>query len=406
MTERSERPRLMLATETYWPEIGGGERQSRCLASGLAALGREVTILTRRSRPGLPHREMDGAAAVLRLPPAGRGRWRKWLTLIPACLALCIRRRQYDAVLVSGFRILGIAALAARAITGRPTILKADSRGELSGDYFRAGLADAGLTPESAGVSLALRVRNVLLRRADAFVAISDELASEFLENGVPPSRIRRIPNGVDTDVFRPASAEERSVLRRKLGLPSAPVAVYTGRLVSYKGLPSLLRAWRNVPSACLVLVGEGGGDLHACEQELREFVAAEGLQARVRFAGPVERVDDWLRAADLYVFPTEDEAFGLALVEAMACGLPCVTTRIGGLRDFVVDEVNAVAVPTRDEVALAAACGSLLASEGRRATLGAAARRTAVERFGLAAVVGAYASLLDELAAATRAAA
>jgi glycosyltransferase involved in cell wall biosynthesis len=206
--------------------------------------------------------------------------------------------------------------------------------------------------------------------------------------------------------VFRPASAEERSVLRRKLGLPSAPVAVYTGRLVSYKGLPSLLRAWRNVPSACLVLVGEGGGDLHACEQELREFVAAEGLQARVRFAGPVERVDDWLRAADLYVFPTEDEAFGLALVEAMACGLPCVTTRIGGLRDFVVDEVNAVAVPTRDEVALAAACGSLLASEGRRATLGAAARRTAVERFGLAAVVGAYASLLDELAAATRAAA
>ncbi|HKY00729.1 MAG TPA: glycosyltransferase family 4 protein [Steroidobacteraceae bacterium] len=398
MTGKPATARVVLATETYWPEIGGGERQARSLAARFGALGREVTILTRRSRPGSPRSEMDGSARVVRLPPGGRGRWRKWLMVFPACAALCLRRGQYDAVLVSGFRILGIAALIARAFTRRPTVLKADSRGELSGEYFRAGLADAGLAPESAAVSVALRFRNALLRRADAFIALSDEMAREFLENGVPAARIRKIPNGVDTDVFRPASPEERSSLRRKLGLPPAPVAVYTGRLVTYKGLPSLLRAWRNVPDACLVLVGEGGGDLRSCERELREFVTAHGLQARVRFAGPVEQVDDWLRAADLYVFPTEDEAFGLALVEAMACALPCVTTRVGGLRDFVVDGVNAVAVPPGDEAALAAACGTLIADEKQRAALGAAARRTAVERFGLASITAAYGALLDEL--------
>jgi glycosyltransferase involved in cell wall biosynthesis len=81
-----------------------------------------------------------------------------------------------------------------------------------------------------------------------------------------------------------------------------------------------------------------------------------------------------------------------------MACGLPCVTTRVGGLRDFVIDGVNAVAVPPGDDAALAAAIANLLADAGRRAALGQAARRTAEERFSLALVAGAYAALVDEL--------
>jgi glycosyltransferase involved in cell wall biosynthesis len=223
-------------------------------------------------------------------------------------------------------------------------------------------------------------------------------MTREFLEHGVAPERIRRIPNGVDTTVFRPAAAAERLRLRRELGLPDVPIAVYTGRLVTYKGLPTLLRAWREVPGALLVLVGEGGADVHACERALRETASAPGMQGRVRFAGAVERVEEWLRAADLFVFPTENEAFGLSLVEAMACGLPCVTTRVGGLRDFVIDGVNAHAVPPADDAALASAIASLLGDTGRRAALGQAARRTVEERFSLAVVAGAYAALMDEL--------
>jgi glycosyltransferase involved in cell wall biosynthesis len=398
MSPSTAPPRLMLVTETYAPEIGGGERQARALAEGFAALGREVTILTRRSRHGLPRREYDGPALILRLPPSGTGRWRKWLLLLPTWFALCRRRRQYDAVLVSGFRILGIAALMARALTRKPTVLKADSAGELSGEYFRAGLAKAGMTPEWRPVSLALRLRNAALRRADAYVALSDEMTREFVDHGVAPERVRRIPNCVDTAVFRPAAAGERLRLRRELGLPDVPIAVYTGRLVTYKGLPSLLRAWREVPGALLVLVGEGGADVHACERALRESASAPGMHGRVRFVGAAQRVEEWLRAADVFVFPTENEAFGLSLAEAMACGLPCVTTRVGGLRDFVIDGVNAVAVPPGDDAALAAAIANLLADAGRRSALGQAARRTAEERFSLALVAGAYAALVDEL--------
>jgi glycosyltransferase involved in cell wall biosynthesis len=391
-------PRLLLLTETYWPEIGGGERQARSLAEAFATLGREITILTRRSRHGLARREQDGPAQVLRLPPTGPGRWRKWLLALPTFLALCRRRRQYDAVLVSGFRILGLAALMARVWTRRPTVLKADSRGELSGEYFRDGLESLGLTPEAWPVSWALRLRNTVLRRADAYVALSEEMAKEFLDHGIPAERVHRIPNGVDTAVFRPATPDERARIRQHLGLGSRPVAVYTGRLVSYKGLPSLLRAWRSVADAVLVLVGEGGADLHSCESELRAFVGEHGLRERVQFAGPTERVEEWLRAADLFVFPTENEAFGLSLAEAMACGLPSVTTQVGGLRDFVVDGGNALVVQPGDDAALGSGIARLIGDAECRAELGMQARRTAEERFSLPVVARAYAALVDEL--------
>jgi glycosyltransferase involved in cell wall biosynthesis len=403
MSTRREGSRLLLMTETYWPEIGGGESQARSLAQALLRRGHEVTVMTRRSRSTLPWRERDGNVLVLRLPPSGPGRWRKWLLLAPALTVLLWRHRRYDLVLVAGFRILGIPALLARAVTGKPTVLKADSRGELSGEYFRAGLARARLAPESPLVRGFLAARNALLRSAQAHVALSQEAACELLEHRVREERIRVIGNGVDTDRFRPALSEERTTLRARLDLPrDAAIVIYTGRLVSYKGLPVLLDAWPAIlmaqPQALLVLVGEGGGDIHACEPALRERVRDQQLGSSVRFAGSVENVDDWLRAADAFAFPTEDEAFGLSLVEAMACALPAVTTAVGGLRDFVDDQVNALVIEPGDAAALADALRTLLGNAGLRQSIGHAARQTAVQRFGVDAIADAYVRLFDDL--------
>ena len=396
--------RVLVLTETFRPEIGGGERQAAVLGRGLIERGHEVTLLTRRSRAGLANEEVSDGIRVVRVGPTGPGRRRKWGLIVTALPALWRLRRAYDVVLVSGFRILAVPALIAGRWLGKPVVLKADSNGEMSGEFFRAGLASARLAPESALVRAMIGLRNGLLLRAAAFVAISEEIREEIVAQGVPPDRVHRIPNGVDTRAFRPATAEERSALRSQLGLPPGPVVVFTGRLVSYKGLPALLEAWRvvvrDVTGATLVLVGEGGGDMHDCEAALREFVRQEGLDSRVRFTGAVANVEDWLRAADLFVFPTENEAFGLSLVEAMACGLPAITTQAGGIKDFAQHDRNAWVVASGDGAALAAALRTMLDAPEQAARLGRAAREMVLARFGESAVAAAYERLLRQVTA------
>ena len=402
MTGDAPGRRVYMLTETYRPEIGGGERQAALLSAGLVQRGCPVMLVVRRSRRGLPWREAEGAVEIRRLPPTGPGRLRKWLLIIPALLQLVVKRREYDIVLVSGFRLLGISAVLAAIVTGRPTILKADSSGEMSGEYFRTGLRSLGLSPEGALAKFFLSRRNALLRRADRFVCLSGEMRDEFVAVGVPADRCVTIPNGVDTERFHPAAPDERLALRRQLSLPAGPVVIYTGRLVRYKGLPELLEAWRVIavehPEACLALVGEGGGDQQACEEELRQGVEIHSLTASVRFTGAVDNVEDWLRAADIFVFPTHDEAFGLSLVEAMACGLPAVSTRVGGLVDIVRDGENAVAVPPGSPARIVDALRSLLDNPGYRERLGSAARENAMAHHDIDVVCDAYQQLLADL--------
>src|SRR5262245_26508301 len=99
--------RVLLLTETFYPEIGGGERQARRLSAALARRGHDVTVVTRRSRSGLPREEYEGKVRIIRIAPAGRGRWKKWglaLSTIPALAGL---RSRADVVMVSGYRIMG-----------------------------------------------------------------------------------------------------------------------------------------------------------------------------------------------------------------------------------------------------------------------------------------------------------
>jgi glycosyltransferase involved in cell wall biosynthesis len=396
------RPRLCLVLETYHPEIGGGESQGRMLAEGLAERGLPVTVLTRRSGRDLPQRETVGGVSVRRVGPAGRGRLRKWGLLLTVPPALIAARGSWDVLLVAGFRILGLPAVLAGKANGKRCLLKAESNGEMSGAFYGPGLARWGLSPSSPLVRLLLKGRNAFLRRADAFVSPSSEIARELRDAGIPPDRIVTIPNGVDTGRFRPVDGAEKRALRTALGLPpDAPVAVYSGRLVRYKGLPILLRAWRDIlpdhPAARLLLVGAGGTDLHNCEEELRRYVEESGMQESVVFTGFVERVEPWLQAADLFVFPTQDEAFGIALVEAMACGLPPVTTATGGIPDIVTHERDALVVEPGALVPLREAIRRLLDEPELAARLGREARVTATRRFSREAVVDRYRDLIRE---------
>jgi glycosyltransferase involved in cell wall biosynthesis len=252
-------------------------------------------------------------------------------------------------------------------------------------------------------VSGGVKLRNLLFADADAFVTISARTRDEFLAAGLDPDRVRLLPHGIDVEAFRPASAAERRELRSRLGLPQdALLVTFTGRLLRGKGVEVLVEAFGRLasryPAAHLMLIGSGVGQVLSVEEALRARVRQAGLEARVGFTGRVDNVADFLRASDVYAFPSFFEAMPLSLLEAAACGLACVASRIGGVVDALEDGRSGMLVEAGDASGLAAALGALLDLPERRAALGAAARETALRCFDERENLARYRELFAEL--------
>ncbi|MFN8496553.1 MAG: glycosyltransferase [Anaerolineae bacterium] len=171
-------------------------------------------------------------------------------------------------------------------------------------------------------------------------------------------------------------------------GQHGAPMLLCMGRLRYYKGLHVLIEALPGLPGVTLVVAGSGpmGADWQTLAQSL-------GVGARVHFIGDVSDDDQpaLYQAADLYVLPAthRSEAFGVALVEALACGTPAVTTEVGTGTSYVnQDGVTGVIVPPSDPPALAAAIRALLADDARRHRMGEAARARAIAEFDRATML------------------
>jgi glycosyltransferase involved in cell wall biosynthesis len=303
-------------------------------------------------------------------------------------------------LVVRGTRVLGLAGLLAARARGAAVVMQPETNGELSGEAFTWGKAWSDGIPGDA-VRGAVALRNRLLRDADAFVAMSRLIRDEMVAAGVPGERIRLLPHGVDTTRFRPADAEERASLRARLGLPAGILAVYSGRLLRGKGLETLVDALAEpaVPAELTaILVGSGEGQALDATEALRRQVAERGLDGRVVFAGRTDRVEDYLRAADLFVFPSIFEALGIALVEAAACGLPAVASRTGGIVDVVEDGGSGILVPPGDASSLARGLAALARDAGRREAMGERARDVALDRFDERDVLEGYRALFREV--------
>lgn len=404
--------RVVFLTGSYHPVVGGGERHARLLARSLVSLGASVSVLTCRRSPAHPARETFEGAAIRRFGPVSFPRLAKYLLVLPAFLWLLKHRRDCDAVLVCGFRVLGLPAMLARLFTRRPVVLRAEALGEFDGAFVWR-TPEGRVSPlRRALFALPIALRNLFLRRADAFLAISTPVREEFLACRVPPSRIALIPNGYDPDVFRPlatpppppfAPHPARTALRRELGLPlDAPLFAYSGKLIRGKGLEFLLRVWREVtaarPDAKLLLVGSGAGQSLSCEDALRRYAADSLPPASVLFAGYSDRVQDYLRAADAFLFPSERESQGLAPLEAMACGLPVIASDIPGIQDMIRPNVDALLLPPNDLSAWTAAIVSFLDDPASAARLAASAAAHAAATYAIPPTAQSTLALLRSL--------
>ena len=371
--------KICIFTETYFPVMGGGETQAQLLAEGLIANGHSVIVLTRRSEASLKKHECYSKVDVYRLAPVGSGQLKKWGMIISSVPMLLHLRNQYDLIFVSGYRIIGLTAVLIGKLLRKPVVLKADSQGEMSGDFFESGLKKLGISHKALLFHWFLKFRNVILKKAEAFSAISLEIALEWTSSGIPSEKTYLIPNSVDTKRFIPVESAEKITLRKTLNLPQhAVIAIYTGRLVSYKGLPLLLKVWNDIrrthENILLILAGTGGLDIHNCENELREYVKVNGLEKHVLFTGALQNVPEYLQASDFFAFPTENDAFPSSIVEAMACGLPVVSTPVGAIKTIITNEKTGLLIQPGNARQLYQALDVILSNKEMASCLGRAA--------------------------------
>ena len=222
--------------------------------------------------------------------------------------------------------------------------------------------------------ALILHAERLGVIRSRRIIAISKRVRTQLLEQyEIPEERIVVIPNGVDTVRFGPANRSiHREAMRRASGIaPEEIVAVLPAHEFRRKGLPVLIESMRRLEgSVRLIVVGRDD------PRPFLSTIRAHGLEERIRFVGDSPEIERWYAAADLMLLPTVFEAFGLVITEAMASGLPVVTSRDAGAAELIADGEEGLLLddPT-DAEEVTAAIRRLLDDPGLRERIGAAAR-------------------------------
>jgi D-inositol-3-phosphate glycosyltransferase len=219
----------------------------------------------------------------------------------------------------------------------------------------------------------------VVARGADRIICGSEsERATLIEEYGVAPSRLSVVPCGVDVDRFRPL---DQQTARLALGLdPDVPVLLFIGRIEPLKGIDVLIRAASQLDGKFQLLV-VGGDEKDAMRtHELHVLAEEMGVEGKVVFgdAVPHDELPCYYNAASVCIVPSYYESFGLVALEAMACGVPVIASRVGGLKETVQDGRTGYLIPWRCPEPFAERLDLLLTNEPLRRSLGEEARQVA----------------------------
>lgn len=367
----------------HYPVFGGPHNQALRLAAPLREHGVELTVLVPdeagNAAPRLRAAGIDVVSMPLhRLRESRRAGPHLALLrgLVPEIGAIrrLVRERRIDVVEVAGL-VNPHAAIAARA-EGVPVVWQ---------------LIDTRAPWPVAAVSM-------LFVRSLAAVVMTTGVSVALAHPGGSALRKRLLPffPPVDTQLFRPAAAD-RAAVRAEWGLSeTVPVVGCVGNINPQKGIDGLIRAFalvhRRIPEAKLVLIGAEYETHAEYSRSLRRLMHDHGLSdgADVLFRGDSDEVHRQLMGFDVFAFTPVPRGEGISTVvlEAMSAGLPVVTSAVAGLADAVESGIDGVLTAAGDRAGVADAILGLLSDPPRVAAMGAAARTSALRRFGIAASV------------------
>ncbi len=365
-----------MVTGAYFPEISSGGLQVQLMAQALRNAA-EIRVLTTAVDPATPRRsEVDGVEVTrihIRVTsPLSRLRalWR-----MTASLWRLIR--WCDVVHIHGVSSKNVVVTAIARIVTRPIVVSLHTMG-----------ADSPEPVKRRG-----RLSWWAFRSASRYLAVSPALMRAMSDARLPAHRVALVPNGIDTTRFRPAAPAERHELKQAAGLAAeAPVILFVGFFSHDKQPRVLFDAW-------LRLFHEHGIDATACfvgatksdyaevdpaiADGMRRDATARGRVDRLTLAGQVHDIDRYYRLADVFVLPSRREGLPVALMEAMACALPCVASHLpGATTALITDRVSGRLTPVGDVAEFTKAIAETLLDPARAESMGAAARQIIVDRF------------------------
>lgn len=376
MPETSRRLRLLVLSDEM--EVGGTQRQITRMLLGLDRSVFDPTLLYFRERSFFVDQLEAAGIRVVRIDKRGR--------IDPGFF---LRLRAF--VAGGGFEVMHCFSITA----------------ELWGALARASIAPARRPTLLSSIRntydwehpLRRRIKAWAARRSWRVVANSDAGARGAAEAmHLTLGSLQVIYNGVAAGDAAPGDAAR---LREQLGIPpAAPVALFVGRLVEHKDVPTLLRAAARLRERglCLLLAGDGplAGTLQTAVEQL-------GLGSQVRLLGQRDDTAALMHLCDMVVLPSVSEGLSNVIIEAMMQRRPVIASRVGGNVELVRDEATGLLFEAGDDAQLAACMARLLDDPPLRARLGAAAGERAMRHFSVDAMVDAYAALYRDAAAARR---
>ncbi len=416
------KPRIYIAIATFLPLVGGAETSCLALGRSLRERGYVTTIVTfRHDRTWLSHEVIEDVP-VIRVAGTLLGGREKLPRIAQKLLYLAAlvamgwtlwRHRQcYDILHIHQFSLLLLpAGLVCRLINkpmavvvhnagpgeaakihDRPSLvagpLDATAPWLQVGEPVQVGGEVEGL--ERFGKPVVRFIRSLLRATHAVIIIISSRMQDYLVAHGFDLPGMQLIPNGVDITRFYPmqagVSADQRAL-----------VVVCISRLCYQKGIDVLLQAWRlvheQVPQAQLIIVGIG-----PLQSQLEKMACALGIAESVEFAGLQGDVSIQLHKGMVAVLSSHWEGMPVALLEAMACGLPCVATRVSGSEDIIQHQVNGLLVEPGDHQGLAQALLTLLHDPELAQKYGLAARTAIEKHYSLEHIIDKYVELYRKI--------
>lgn len=307
--------------------------------------------------------------------------------------------KKFDVLHIHGAYWMNFGAVMAAKLLGKPIIIKLSMFGEddpltIIKEKFR--LHGFGILPYLS------------LKLATKIICISRELSKAYHKSQFSPKKLAEIPNGVDTNRFKPLAKKGRNSARENLGLAeTGKIIVFNGSISLRKGIDILLKIWpalfEKYPEAKLLLIGPVDKTLVSQKKFVeyaKKMMTKEIFCKSVILTGlvPQEKLVNYLQVSDIFVLPSRREGLPNSLLEAMACGLPSVATNIGGISDIIVNNISGLLFQKNNKQQFLNHLLTLFEKDELARNMSKTARATTVEKYSISHIALQYKKLYKQL--------